>query len=252
MITYGSYRLNSHDAYELTLIALRNGCRSIDTAQLYNNEAEVGRAIKDSNINRSDIFLTTKIHQKILPDANYEKCVLESINKLGTYIDLLLLHAYNSSDDWCKLETIYEKYGNNAHGNNACKIKYIGVSNYNLINLTNLLATCTYKPHANQIEYSPFNQRDDLLLFCVQNNIKVYAYNIFLKGCKIMNDVTVNNKYNNIIAWLLQKNIIPIFGTHNKEHLISNLEIIKIDHNVYLYFEQFGLNKKISMYSKHN
>mgnify|MGYP003346993089 CR=1 FL=1 len=101
-----------------------------------------------------------------------------------------------------KLEQIYEKYGD--------KIKYIGVSNYNLTNISRLISSCKYKPYANQIEYSPFNQRDELVDYCLQNNIKIFAYNIFLKGSKHLDEIQLNDKYRIIIAWLILKKIKSI------------------------------------------
>lgn len=244
MITYGTYRLTSDEAYNLTLIALQHGCRSIDTAQLYNNETDVGKAIHDSNIDRDTIFLTTKIHPKLLSLDTYEDIVLNSLNKLNTHIDLLLLHAYHSDEDWHKLEQVYAKYRD--------KIKYIGVSNYNMINMTKLLSTCKYTPYANQIEYSPFNKRDELVYFCLQNQIKVYAYNIFFRGHKIMNEIDLSDKHSTIIKWILSKQIQPIFGTVRSDHLISNLtkSNTKLNEESHMYLE--NINKKMIMYPKHN
>ena len=103
---------------------------------------------------------------------------------------------------------------------------------------------------ANQIEYSPFNQRDELVDYCLQNNIKIFAYNIFLKGSKHLDEIQLNDKYRIIIAWLILKKIKPIFGCSSKEHLLNNLEEIQIDIDSYQYLE--NINKKIIMYPKHD
>jgi diketogulonate reductase-like aldo/keto reductase len=211
MITYGVYGLNDNDAYNMTLFALQNGCRSIDTAQLYKNEHAVGRAIKDSKINRNEIFLTTKISFANMKKASYEQCILQSVRELGTYVDLILLHGYQSNDDWPKLVSSYHTHRD--------KIRYIGVSNYNLNHLIYLLQHTNVIPYANQIEYSPFFIRDDLVEACHKNNIKIYAHTIFLKGA------ITDNIHHLIISWLLSKNILPIFGSRNKDHIMSNLTV---------------------------
>jgi diketogulonate reductase-like aldo/keto reductase len=229
-IAYGTYKLSYDDAYYMTKEVLNNNYYYIDTAQLYKNEEAVGRAIKDSNIPRDDIFLITKIHIKEIRNGYewMEKSVTQSLEILGTHIDLLLLHGYNDIDDWLNLEKIYLKYKDEG------KIKYIGVSNYNYQQIENLLKISNIKPYLNQIELSPFFVRKEIVELCQNNNIKVMAHTLFSQN-KIKyseNSVLteISNKYNVsphqiIIQWCLQQNISIVIGSKNIDHLVSNLNI---------------------------
>ena len=95
-IGFGTFRLKGNDAYQMVLRALQNGYRHIDTAKLYGNEQDVGRAIKDSGVKREEIFITTKIWKDDLKNENRMiKSVKNSLRKLGVdYLDLVLLHTY--------------------------------------------------------------------------------------------------------------------------------------------------------------
>jgi diketogulonate reductase-like aldo/keto reductase len=234
-IALGTYKLSYEDAYNMTLKALQNNYRYIDTAQLYKNENAVGNAIKDSNISRSDIFLITKINIKSIKNGyeSMEKSVTDSLEKLGTYIDLLLLHSYNSFEDWFNLEKIFLKYGKDG------KIKYICVSNYNYSQIENLLKISNIKPYLNQIELSPFFFRKNLIDICQNNNIKIMAHTLFSQNKIDYNQnnilIYLSDKYNAtshqiIIQWCLQQNISVVIGTKNINHLISNYNIkFKLD-----------------------
>jgi diketogulonate reductase-like aldo/keto reductase len=229
-IAYGTYKLSYDDAYHMTINALKNNYRYIDTAQLYKNEEAVGKAIKDSNIPRCDIFLITKIHIKEIRKGyeTMERSVIDSLEILGTHIDLLLLHSYNDINDWLNLEKIYCKYKDEG------KIKYIGVSNYNYQQIENLLIISNIKPYLNQIEFSPFFFRRELVELCQNNNIEVMAHTLFSQNKINYSEnlilTELSNKYHAlpyqiIIQWCLQQNISVVLGTTNINHLVSNLNI---------------------------
>ena len=135
--------------------AIKNGYRLIDTAAFYFNEKEVGEAIKESGIDRKEIFLTTKIWISNFGDNKTYDSFIKSLNKLGTdYVDLLLLHQpfgdYYGA--WRDLERIYKEG----------KAKAIGVSNFWPNRLIDLCGHVEIKPMINQIEINPFDQKDDL------------------------------------------------------------------------------------------
>jgi diketogulonate reductase-like aldo/keto reductase len=230
-ISYGTWKINEEKAYDYVLKALQVGYRYIDTAQLYKNEEQIGKAIKNSNIKRENIFLITKIHIKNIKKGEkvMEESVIESLRKLDTYIDLLLLHSYHDDNSWLYLENIYLKYRD--------KIKHIGVSNYNEEKIKKLLNICNIKPYTNQIEISPYFYRESLINLCQNNDILVIAHTIFSQN-KINyeiydENIALNNickKYNKnyyqiIIKFLLQQNISIIIGTQDIKHIISNLDI---------------------------
>lgn len=154
-IGYGVYRIPENGkTKECVLKALKAGYRHIDTAQVYLNEKEVGEAIKESGIDRKEIFLTTKIWINNFGDNKTYDSFIKSLNKLGTdYVDLLLLHQpfgdYYGA--WRDLERIYKEG----------KAKAIGVSNFWPNRLIDLCGHVEIKPMINQIEINPFDQKDD-------------------------------------------------------------------------------------------
>jgi diketogulonate reductase-like aldo/keto reductase len=227
-VGYGTYRLTPEEAYNMVTDAVKNGYRAIDTAQLYKNEKAVGQAIIDTQIDRDKIFITTKIVTKKIykgKDA-MEKSIIASLENLKTHIDLLLLHGYvGRASAWSDLEELQQKYSTQIH--------YIGVSNYSYEQLSELLGICKQKPYANQIEYSPFYTRPELIKLCRDNNILVIGHSIFCQNQKDYNIDSLNTLsdkykcsiYQIIIKWCLMKNISVVFGTPYKENLIENLKL---------------------------
>uniref|UniRef100_A0A0K0D3Y8 Aldo_ket_red domain-containing protein n=1 Tax=Angiostrongylus cantonensis TaxID=6313 RepID=A0A0K0D3Y8_ANGCA len=165
--------------------ALESGYRLFDTAELYNNEAELGAALESSlpklGLKREDVFITTKVQTKDGDAANWtEKSVLGSLEKLRTtYLDLVLVHfprdrytgvdhAYEINREgrkevWKKLEELKERG----------VIKSIGVSNYEVYHLVELLSFAKHPPVVNQIEFHPYFTRQTLVKYCVMNGIFV-------------------------------------------------------------------------------
>lgn len=150
LIGLGTYLMSREDCKKSTLFALETGYELIDTAQGYKNESAVGEAIKENSIDRSKVFIVTKVNFK-----NYENCyesVLQSMKDLQTdYIDLVLLHwpFNNYYKAWRDLEKLY----------NAGALRAIGVSNFNPDRLVDLINYNEITPHANQIETNLFCQR---------------------------------------------------------------------------------------------
>ena len=143
-IGFGTYQLRNVDAYNMVLAAIKKGYRHIDTAKLYGNELDIGRAIKDSKINRGEIFVTTKvwITEIIGGPEKIIKSIKNSLIKLNLdYIDLVLLHAPIPDKlitSWQTMEDIY--FGNIPLLKD--KIRNIGVSNYNIQHLELILMRC--------------------------------------------------------------------------------------------------------------
>jgi diketogulonate reductase-like aldo/keto reductase len=227
-IGFGTFRLKGNDAYQMVLRALQNGYRHIDTAKLYGNEQDVGRAIKDSGVKREEIFITTKIWKDDLKNENRMiKSVKNSLRKLGVdYLDLVLLHTYPDEIEkkilsnpvqinlmnlinpmnlqaqknpmiqlsnkliitWRVMESILD----NKIPELENKVKHIGVSNYKIKHLEKLLKFCKHKPYVNQIEVSPYLVREDLVKYCQKNDIKVVAHTSLIKGEKFTDDKLVN------------------------------------------------------------
>lgn len=152
---YGVYQVTKEECERCVFDALSLGYRSIDTAQAYFNEEEVGTAIKKSGVPREEIFLTSKVW---LEHYGYESCrqsVLSSLEKLKTnYLDLMLLHqpfgdAYGA---WRALEELYE----------AGKIRAIGISNFYADRMVEFASFNRIRPMVNQVEIHPLEQKTDL------------------------------------------------------------------------------------------
>ncbi|KAH7174365.1 NADP-dependent oxidoreductase domain-containing protein [Fusarium flagelliforme] len=213
------------------LTALEAGYRHIDTAQYYGNEAEVGKAVQQSNVDRKDVFLTTKILEAAgSVDLSYAKCV-ESIKKLDPesgYVDLFLIHSPNPGaakrkEMWQALERLYEEG----------KAKSIGVSNFGIKHIDGLKEFAkVWPPHVNQIELHPWLQQRDAVSYCEKNNIAVEAYAPLVRNQKA-NDKTLTSiasKYNVtpskvLIRYCLQKNWIPLPKSDTPERIRDNADV---------------------------
>lgn len=149
---YGVYQVSQEECERCVLDALQVGYRSIDTAQSYFNEEQVGTAIEKSRVDRKDIFLTTKVWVEHYGYKEAKASVLESLRKLRTdYLDLCLLHQPFADyyGAWHALEELYE----------AGKIRAIGVSNFYPDRLVDLCSFARIKPMVNQVEVHPLHQQ---------------------------------------------------------------------------------------------
>ena len=232
-IGLGTYRLKGKTVYESVLTALRVGYRHIDTASLYGNEKEIGEAIVNSGIKREDIWITTKIKVKDIENGKekMKDSVLNSLKNLQTeYIDLVLLHGPTDTlKDWQYLEEIYFETG---------KIKNIGVSNYDVRHLENLLGNCEIRPYVNQFEVNPYLERNYLIDYCQKERILVVAHSSLVKGEKFSDEKLKQTaeKFNIscaqlLLSWALSKNLIIIPRSSNSSHIQENFfsESLSVD-----------------------
>lgn len=210
--------------------ALRAGYRLIDTAKIYGNEKSVGEAVRASKISREEIFVTTKLWNS---DQGYDSAIAafgEGLNKLGLeYVDLYLIHwpGHNASrrlDSWRALVQIYEKK----------KAKSIGVSNFMVNHLEELLTKGSIVPAINQIEFHPFiyDKQLPILEFCKARGIVVEAYSPLDHGHN-MNDTTLRSiasQHNKSVAqvmlrWAIQHGTVPIPKSSHLQRIRENLDI---------------------------
>lgn len=227
-IGYGVYRIPENGkTKECVLKALKAGYRHIDTAQVYLNEKEVGEAIKESGIDRKEIFLTTKIWINNFGDNKTYDSFIKSLNKLGTdYVDLLLLHQpfgdYYGA--WRDLERIYKEG----------KAKAIGVSNFWPNRLIDLCGHVEIKPMINQIEINPFDQKDDWRKWDDKYSVVSEAWGPFAEGRNNMfsNPILLKIAENHhtgianvIIRYLLDNNIVVLSTTTKEERMKSNQDV---------------------------
>ena len=225
LLGLGVYDMHRQAAEQAVGDALEIGYRLIDTASMYQNEREIGHAIHQSGVKRSEIFLTTKLNNT---DHGYEKALKAFDRSLKTlqqdYVDLYLIHwpiKSGRKDSWLALEKLYREK----------RVKAIGVANYNLSLLQELKQYATMVPAVDQVEFSPWLFQQDILNTCKTNHIQLQAYSPLTRGLKF-NDprlVTLCNKYQKspaqmVLRWHLEHGISPIPKSIKKERLIENFE----------------------------
>jgi diketogulonate reductase-like aldo/keto reductase len=230
LLGFGTYKIPDGDAtYNSVLAALKAGYRHIDTAKFYGNEESVGRAIRDSGIPRSDIFVTTKLWPN---DAlNAEKAFAKSFARLDIgYIDLYLIHwplPGMVKKTWQRLEKIYKS---------SEKIKSIGVSNHTIGQIQSILQIATVKPVVNQIKFSPYNYDPKMYEFCQKNDIVLEAWGPLTQGERLNDDklTTIADKYGKtsaqiLLRWCVQKGIVTIPKSTHKNRIAENADIFDFE-----------------------
>lgn len=249
----GTWKSSSEDAYTAVLEAIKAGYRHIDTAAVYKNEEAVGKAIKDSGVPREELFITTKVWNTDQGYDNTLKAFEESMSKLNIgYFDLYLIHwfkGYESSlDTYMALETLYKKG----------LVKAIGVSNYSIHHLMYLLEHATVVPTVNQVETHISLQNHGLQEFCIKNNIQLEAYAPLMSwkiNEMLENEIMIKiaNKHNKTvpqvaIRWLIQRNIVAIPKSVNKNRIIANYDVFDFELDTEDMKEIRSLNKGMKMF----
>jgi len=245
----GTFRLtDKKEILSSVTYALEIGYRHIDTAAIYQNENEIGTAIKQSGIKRQDIFITSKLWNS---EQGYEKTLKafdETLNKLQTdYLDLYLIHwAVKDKyiETWKAFEELYSKG----------VIKSIGVSNFQIHHLDDLLNNSKIKPAVNQIELHPLLTQIELRNYCNDKNIYVESWSPIAKG-KILNEETllkIAKKHNKtaaqiIIRWHIENNLIVIPKSATLARIKENFEVydFKLDNQDILEINMMNKNQRI-------
>ena len=232
ILGFGVYQIPDYDECKRAVLdALETGYRLIDTASRYFNEKAVGDAIKESGINRKELFITTKLW---ITEYGYEKAKKgfeESMEKLQLdYLDLYLLHQpFNDYyGSWRALEELYS----------AKKIRAIGVCNFYPDRLMDLAEHNKIKPMVNQIETHPFFQRESDNEIMKNYGTQIESWGPFAEGRGDMftNPILseIGKKYNKSVAqvilrWLIQRNIVVIPKSVHKERIIENFNIFDFE-----------------------
>ena len=214
---------------QAVLSALEMGYRHIDTAAVYGNEEEVGKAIKESGVPRKEIFITTKLWNEDIRLGKTREALMVSLNKLGLdYIDLYLIHwpANGYVDAYLEMEKLVrEGY-----------IKNIGVSNFKKHHLENLLSQVHVIPAVNQIEFNPRMQDEEIYKFCQNKGIVLEAWSPLGSGTylKIPEIQTLAERYHKtsaqiILRWLVQKGIVILPKSVHEERIIENAQIFDFE-----------------------
>ena len=227
ILGYGVYQVTKDECERCVRDALEVGYRSIDTAQSYFNEEEVGNAIKASGIPREDIFLTSKVW---VEHYGYDACrqsVEESLRKLGTdYIDLMLLHQPFSDyyGAWRALEDLYDEG----------KLRAIGISNFYPDRMVDIASFARIRPMVNQVETHVLNQQTEAKKWMDKYGVQIEAWAPFGEGRGGLfgNETLVNigQKYGKtsaqvMLRWNIQRGVVVLPKSTHKERMAQNLDV---------------------------
>lgn len=223
----GTYSLTGDECFQSITSALNSGVRLIDTAYMYHNEEEIGKAIKASGVPREDIFITTKIYPSQFDDP--EAAIDMALEKLDVeYIDLMLLHHPGDND--VKAYHAMEKYVKDG------KIRSIGLSNWYVEELETFLPQITITPAVVQNEIHPYYQENDVIPYIQDKGIVVEGWYPFggrghtkdLLNNETIVDIAKNHNVSSaqvILRWNLQRGVVVIPGSSNPDHIKENTEI---------------------------
>ncbi|MCD2256336.1 aldo/keto reductase [Lactobacillus sp. CC-MHH1034] len=226
----GVWQVDNHTAKASVQMAVKNGYRMIDTAKQYGNETGVGAGIKaslvDNGLHRDDLFVTTKVFNG---DQGYQTTIAGvkgSLQRLQLdYVDLLLIHwpvDHKYKDTWRALEAL-QKEG---------LTKSIGISNFDIPRLQDLLTDATIKPAINQMEFNPIDQQKELRQFMQTHDIRLEAWSPLGGGAALNNAeiLKLADKYGKsaaqiILRWDIQHDVITIPKSSHEKRIIENSQI---------------------------
>ena len=222
-------------AYNSVTAALKSGYRHIDTAFAYGNEASVGQAIRDSGIDRKEIFVTSKLPAEIKNYALARRYAENTMKNIGLeYIDLYLIHApwpwnqigadytKQNIEIWKAMEEFYE----------SGKTRSIGISNFNVSDINAILETCRIRPMVDQIKFHIGHGQQEIREHCANNNILVEGYSPLATGNLLHNTAIagIAKKYGKSVAqlsirYVLQKGALPLPKSTHPEYISQNLDV---------------------------
>jgi len=232
LVGFGVYQIpDAEECERCVLEAIRTGYRLIDTAAAYMNEKAVGNAIRESGVQREDLFITTKLW---IQDAGYESTKIafeKSLKNLQLdYLDLYLIHQPYGDvhGSWRAMEELYQ----------AGKIRAIGVSNFQPDRVMDLMIFNKVVPAVNQVETHPFCQQIEAAKFLSENNVQIESWGPFAEGRNNLFEnellLSIAKKYRKSVAqivlrWLTQRNVVVIPKSVHKERMIENFNIFDFE-----------------------
>jgi len=226
---FGVWQVPPEQTAEVVLQALQAGYRHIDTAAGYGNEAGVGDALRASGIDRSDVFITTKLangqHGRDKTLAAFD----DSVSKLGVdYLDLYLIHWPQQADDYVETWQAFEEI--KASG----RVRTIGVSNFQKTHLRKLLDETGTVPSVNQVEVHPYLVQEDLRAFNTEHGIATESWSPLAQRAGLVEDPAVTaiatelgrTPAQVVIRWHLQIGNIVIPKSVTPERIVSNFDVL--------------------------
>jgi diketogulonate reductase-like aldo/keto reductase len=217
---------NSRECVDAVRWALEAGYRHIDTAQAYGNEESVGQGLQESGVPREEIFLTTKFFpRRTDPAAEIQR----SLERLGVdYVDLYIIHWPEGGPTWA--------WPGMERAREAGHARSIGVSNFSVDELTELLGVANEPPVANQVQFSPYEYRKGLLDWCDEHRIVLEAYSPLGTGRHLDSDTVVEIAYRLgrtparvLLRWCVQRGIPVIPKSVHRERIVENAGIFDFE-----------------------
>lgn len=234
-VGFGTYNAKGGDNYQMILDAIECGYRYFDTASLYETERDLCSAVKDSGVDRKDLFLASKAWHDELDDI--DAALERSLNRIGTdYLDVYLIHwpRQYSGDDYKERDV--NAYKRLEAAVKAGKIKAIGLSNFLPHHTKNILDNCEIKPVVDQLEIHPGYTQEAAQSYLKQNGIVPQAWSPLGRGSMITNGILeeMASKYGKTVAqvtlrYILNEGVIPIVKSGNKDRMIQNMQIFDFD-----------------------
>eukprot|EP00439_Symbiodinium_sp_Y106_P085888 s323_g30.t1 len=236
-IGLGTCCLKGQDSFQQVLDGLQLGYRVIDTASHYDNESEVAQAVRESQVQREDVFLVTKIWFDDMGEKAPE-AILESLRRLDTeYVDLLLMHFPGANDalqspsaNRKRRETTWRAM---EEAKSSGRAKSIGVANFTRRHLKEMFEYCREPPSVLQTEIHPYFQQTKLVEFAVQKGLQVQSFSPLAHGelnlleDRVLKSIAATHEKSTaqvVLRWLLQKNILPIVFSRSRQRLAENLD----------------------------
>lgn len=227
---FGTFQMDGDEVERAVGWALELGYRLIDTASAYGNEREVGRAIRGSEVPREEVFLTSKVWNS---DQGYDSALRAfdaSLERLGTeYLDLYLIHwpvEGRFVETWRALERLLGEE----------RVRAIGVSNFLIPHLRELLDAAETVPAVNQIEHHPRLRQPELLGFCREHGIQPEAWSPLMKGdvTELGEAVEIGERHGmtaaqTVLRWELQHDVIPIPKSSHRQRIAENADVFDFE-----------------------
>ena len=229
---YGTYKAAEGNNESIIKTAIEAGYRYFDTASFYDTEEALGRAIHESGIPREEFFLTSKGYEEV------KKAFAQTLEKLGTdYLDMYLIHwplPNPEYKDWKELDV--ETWRGLEELYKAGKVKAIGVSNFLLHHLENLIQNCEIMPMADQIEFHPGFTQEATVRYCQEKGIYVQAWSPLGRKRVLEHPLLVGlaEKYNKSAAQIclryeIQRQVIPLPKASTKERMVQNYQVFDFE-----------------------
>ncbi|MYT73575.1 MULTISPECIES: aldo/keto reductase [unclassified Streptomyces] len=229
---FGTFQIPPEETRETTLAALEAGYRHIDTAQMYGNEKEVGQAVRDSGLDRADVFVTSKLNNDAHDPDDALRAFDGTMEKLGLdHLDLFLIHwplpdKGDFTQTWKALEEIYR----------SGRAKAIGVSNFQPHHLRRLLENSEVVPAVNQIEVHPYLTQDDARAFGAEHDIATEAWSPIAQG-KVLDDPTIGRIADRVgktpaqvtLRWHIQRGDIVFPKSSTPKRIKENFDLFDFE-----------------------